>query len=130
MRRVLLGLMLFSIACVDDGLTGSSTVTGTYTLRTVNGSPLPYTVVEGPMVGTVIIDDAITLYQGGTYVEPSHSRATPKGPVESETETGTYALLGNSISLRSNESGLTKVTKVNGNSMTFVEPGITSVFRK
>ena len=43
MRQVVTWVMVAScIGCLGEGITGSSTVTGTYTLRTINGSPLPH----------------------------------------------------------------------------------------
>ena len=45
MRGLLAVLIVaFSFACLGEGVTGSSTITGDYTLRTINGSPLPYTI--------------------------------------------------------------------------------------
>ena len=130
MRRVLIGLVLvFSVACLGDGLTGSSTVTGAYTLRTINGSPLPYTIVAS---GKEILDDVITLYQGGTYAESGHSRTTVNGQVTNatNTDTGSYVLLGTSITFHSSGGGLDVIAQGDGTTMTIVAPGLTKVFSK
>jgi hypothetical protein len=130
MRKVLTGLVLaFSVACLNDGVTGSSTVTGDYTLRTINGSPLPYTIVGS---GTEIIDDVISLYQGGTYAESGHSRTTVNGQVTnaSNTDTGSHILLGTSITFHSSDGGLAVVAQSDATTMTILVPGLTKVFSK
>ena len=132
MRRALLGLaMALSVACMDDGVTGSSTVTGAYSLRTVNGSGLPYTIVTNETT-TEILDDVITLYQGGTYTWVGHSRITTNGQMTDATNAtnGTYSLLGNSVALRDNATQLITPALVNGNTMTIVNSGVTLAYRK
>jgi hypothetical protein len=133
MLRPLMGLVVaLSVGCLGDGMTGSSTVTGAYTLRTVNGAPLPYTIVGSGTAKTEIIDDVITLYEGGTYAESGHSRTTVSGQVanESNTEAGSYSLFGTSVTLRSSDGGRTRMPTIDGNTMTVVESGMTSVFTK
>lgn len=133
MRTVLIALVVsLSLACSDGGVVGSSTVNGTYTLRTVNGAPLPYTVPGGGAVRTEILRDAITLFQGGTFSRARDSRVTENEQTtsRSETDTGSYALLGNSIALNSNATGKATLATINGNTMTMVESGVTSVFSK
>ncbi|MEO8193131.1 MAG: hypothetical protein ABI681_04720 [Gemmatimonadales bacterium] len=134
MKRVMLGLVVaFCFACFE-GQVGSSTITGAYTLRTINGAPLPYTVSGSGEATTEIIDDVITLYQGGTYSEVGHSRTTVNGHVTNETssDTGNYALgFGTSVTLRSNNLGSTTLVNIeDGSTMTMVKAGMAKVFRK
>lgn len=133
MRKVLIALVvMFSVACLGDGLTGSSTVNGAYTLRTINGAGLPYTIVSNATSKTEIVDDVITLFQGGTYDESGHSRTTLNGQVsnESNSETGSYVLLGTSVTFQSSDRTRSRLMTIAANAMTFVEPGMTSVFSK
>ncbi len=58
--------LAFSAACFGGGVTGSSTVTGEYVLRTVNGAPLPFTLPGTGTVKTELLDNVITLYMGQT----------------------------------------------------------------
>lgn len=68
MRRALIAILMSSfLACSGDGIAGSSTVNGAYTLRSINGSSLPYTISGSGANKTEILDDVITLYEGGTY---------------------------------------------------------------
>lgn len=130
MKRLVLGMLLFAVACSDDEIAGASTTTGVYTLRTVNGAGLPYTITTGASAGTVIVDDVLNLYQGGTFAGTRHYRATANGPIETRNETGAYTLFGTSISFRVNETGDSKVAIGDGAQMTFIEQGMTMVFRK
>lgn len=131
-RRLRLGLVvLLAIACSGDDIpAGASTTTGTYSLRTVNGAALPYTVQTGPLAGTVIVDEVLKLYYGGTFSGARHSRTTASGSIETTATTGTYSLLGNSITFRINETGGTRVAIGDGLVMTIVEPGVSLRYSK
>src|SRR5688500_203154 len=128
MRSVILGFVVAcSVACFDDSIVGSSTVSGTYTLRTVNGSPLPYVLSETATTKTELLDRAITLHEALTYIESGHLRTTENGEATTVTtqKSGSYALLGNSVAFSSNTGGPTTIALVDGNTMTFVEPDMT-----
>jgi hypothetical protein len=133
MFRALLGLaLLFSVACFDDYSTGVGTVTGAYTLRTINGSPLPHTITVDATTQKEIIDDMITLFSGGSYSRTQHANITVSGQTTSQTNTegGAYVLLGTSVTLNPSPSGRSTVTTIDGKTMTLVESGITWTFMK
>ena len=133
MVRALLGVVvMLSLGCLDDGIVGSPTSAGTYTLRTVNGSPLPYVLTQTATSKTELLDRAITLYEGFSYAESGHLRTTAGSQVTTETiaRGGTWAVSGNSISLQSNAGGPLVLAIMHGNTMTIVEAGLTMVFRK
>ena len=61
MRSLLIAFVLtFVVACDSGKVIGTSSVTGTYTLRTINGSSLPYTLPGG---GTTIMVPADQVYR-------------------------------------------------------------------
>ena len=129
MRRFALGLLLCAIACSDD-IVGAST-TGTYSLRTINGAALPYTITSGTSAGTVIVDDVISLYQGGTFAGTRRTRAAANAPIQTVNTTGTWTVgLGNTLSFRINETGATRIAVGDGVKMTIVEEGLSMVFSK
>ena len=133
MRSVVVGLVVAcSVGCFDDSIVGSSTVTGTYTLRTVNGSPLPYVLSETATSKTELLDRAITLHEASTYAESGHLRTTENGEATTiaTQASGSYSLFGNSISFNNNAGAPTTIAIIDGNTMKFVEPGMTLVFRK
>jgi hypothetical protein len=121
-----------SVACNNDGLTGSTTVNGKYTLRTVNGSALPYTISGSGSNKTEILDDAITLYEGFTYSRSAHSRVTVNGTASdvATSDAGSYSIFGTSITLTSGIGGPGTLAIDSGNSMTVSTAGVTYVFRK
>jgi hypothetical protein len=133
MRRSLIGLVVSLSAACMDGVTGASTVTGAYTLRTVNGSPLPYTLSTSGTVTTEIVDGVITLYQGGTYAETTRLRVTTNGQsaIETKNGSGSFGLQGTSITLRSSDGATQRLANIkDAETMTFVEAGMTRVFTK
>jgi hypothetical protein len=133
MLRVLLGLVILaSVGCFDDYSTGVGTVTGAYTLRTINGSALPYTIDVDASTRKEIIDDMITLFSGGSYSRTQHANITVSGQTTSQTNTeaGAYVLLGTSVTLSPSPSGRSTITTIEGKTMTIVENGITWTFMK
>jgi hypothetical protein len=54
-------------ACSTDSTGPNGSVTGTYTLRRINGQTLPYTFPSGRQ----LISDRLTLYSDGTYEDVS-----------------------------------------------------------
>ncbi|MEO8577040.1 MAG: hypothetical protein ABI556_10080 [Gemmatimonadales bacterium] len=123
---------LVSLACFSDDIVGSSTVTGNYTLRTINGSQLPYTITGSGTNKTEIVSDVMTLFQGFTYSESTVSRITLNAQAADETKvrTGAYSLLGTSFILSSNDGSLERRGTISGNTMTITEAGKVSVLSK
>jgi len=121
-------LSLAVMACFEDYPTQVGSVTGDYPLRTVNGAALPYTP---PGSATALVGDTIKLYQGGTFVWKTVTRQGGASADALTTAGGNYGLLGTSITftfpLKGNEQ---RVAQINGNEMTFVEAGVTSIYRK
>lgn len=123
------GFSLLVFAGCDSGVVGASTSFGDYELRTVNGSPLPYKV----SATTEIVDDVLSLAEAFTYTERGHTRVTANGAVTNQDifENGSYVLVGNSVTLTSSDGKHVRIAlNENSEKMTFVESGITMVFRK
>jgi hypothetical protein len=131
MRKALIGLALISVACMDDEVVGGTTLTGAYVLHTVNGSPLPATVAGSGDNRTEVVDDVITLFEGGNYAENGHLRVTENGQATDEiiSEAGHYSPLSNSVSLIS-ASGRIRVAASDAKSLKIVEAGITWLYAK
>ncbi len=132
MRKMLVVLFVALSTACSDGIVGSSTVNGKYTLRTLNGSNLPYTVSTSGTTKTEILGDTINLYEGFTYAETKTMRTTVSGTATSSThvESGSFSILGNSVALRGNDGGPLQTAVVEADVMTFVYNGLTSVFKK
>ncbi len=132
MRKTLFVLLLaFGSAC-SDGIVGSSTVNGKYTLRTLNGSKLPYVVSTSGTSKTEVLGDTIMLYEGFTFAETKTYRVTVNAVATNSihVETGSFGLTGNSVVLRGNDGGPLQYAVVEANVMTIVYNGLTWVFKK
>jgi hypothetical protein len=102
MRFAAVALGLTTFACSGDstgpGGSGNS-VTGTYTLRTINGTPLPVVLAQAPgyllriTSATLTLNSPNTFSTVGTYQETTGSTTV----TVTDTCTGTYTLTGTSI---------------------------------
>ena len=108
-------------ACTMDTLGPSGSVAGTYSLRRINGSTLPYTFSSSSR----LISDDLTLYQDGTFADVSRydSGAT-------STDQGFYTSDNGSLTFESSESGLTYQGSVTDDVLTEVVNGYTQVFQR
>jgi hypothetical protein len=110
MRRILAAATLFvlSAGCYADTFSypgtpatgGTDTgVAGTYTLQTVNGSPVPYTYYQSGADSYVVLSDTVVIAAGGAWTESWHERRTVGGTVTTPafTDRGTYAVNGSDI---------------------------------
>ena len=100
-------LTLFGTACGDDDdPAGPGSITGTYTLSTINGQGLPRTVYEGDDLGFYykleFMSGTLTLNSNGTFTDATTIRET-EGDAAPETRTettnGTYTRNGNTLTL-------------------------------
>ena len=133
----LLGLLL--AACGGDKSSGPSGHAGTYTLRTVNGSNVPFTMVSIVVGGSVykleVLSGSITLNADGTFSQTATFRETDGTDVTTESypTSGTYTLSGTALTLNSSD-GESLGGSLSGGAITFVESDegqtLTVVFRK
>ena len=131
MRRIFAGVLIALLAACD-GEIGPSTTTGTYTLRTINGSKLPVVISGSGNDKTEVLDDTIILYEGGTYAETAHNRVTVAGQASTvtRTEAGSWVTLGTSITMTPAGTSTQRIGQVQGYDMIFIVAGQTSVFTK
>ncbi len=133
MRRLLIGLVaMLSLGCTEINVEGSANLNGTYTLRSVNGQSLPYTVSSSGTTKVERLDDAISLYSGGTWSSTGHIRTTTNGTAVTQAVnlTGPFTSFGTSLSLRVNETGGTTVAVYSANTLTIIESGLTSIYSR
>lgn len=132
MRRLLLGFLIVAAAgCLNEDVVGSKTATGTYTLRTLNGSSLPYTTPAPAAVE--VLDATLNLYQGGTYAETKHVRVTDtQGQTTTQTreDAGSYSFFDITVTFTSSVGNGERRGKIEANNLTIVENGLTWVYRK
>jgi hypothetical protein len=134
MRRMFVLLAFAAAVSCGGGDSSTSpsdtTVSGTYTLRTVNRLPLPYTVAQNDSVTIQLLSDAFTLTEAKTWTELATRRATVSGQAttDSVTDAGTYVLNGTNITLIS-ANGSTDGT-VGGGVLTLANDAVIAVYQK
>jgi hypothetical protein len=106
-------------------------VTGTYTLRTVAGRPVPAVLVEEDGVKLEVVSGALTLNGDGRFAGTMTLRVTENGTVTTETDGGggRYTVDGGSLVLTDEEGERTTATRA-GNSITLSDGGIAMVFTR
>jgi len=138
MRRLAAAVLLLAAvmlpACGDStgpGL-GLGVSTGTYTLQTINGNALPYTVDDGAGTVVVILSDAFTLQDGGRFTETFSLRVTENGTTttESNTNAGAWTLAGTTVRLTFDVDGLSISGTLSGGVLTIVDEGLSLVYRR
>lgn len=134
MRRLIpLVALAVAVACGSDSTTQPTfaSLAGTWTLQSVNGSPLPFTISQSGTDKEELLSDVITASPNGTYTEVAQFRTTINGQstVSTENDTGTFTLNGTAITVTGNLTGVNNGA-VSGNTITLTEEGFVWVFQK
>lgn len=118
----LLSLVMLAAGCGGDAvvLPPGGNIGGIYTLRTVNGNPLPYVYYEDVTEKYEILDDSITLSDIGSWTRVSHERGTVKSVATVVTfrDAGSFTRQGSTI-LLSSGGGRSLAGTLNGNDLVF-----------
>lgn len=116
-------------ACAGNDSTGPESIAGTYTLRTVNNTQLPFTTSQDATYKAEILASAITLRDDETFSWDFTGRSTDNGIVDQGTDTftGTYTVVGSTITFLDPE-GSTSASLGDG-TITMVISGPVGVFR-
>jgi hypothetical protein len=128
MRRIaLLAAVLALAACNSDSTSPNGSVTGTYSLRTINGNSLPFTFSDG----SVLVSDQLTLNANGTYIDvATFSNAS------NATEQGLWSINNNLISFQDQTDNISYQGSLSGSVLTESFPGtrgsgsITEVYQR
>lgn len=133
MRRLVAGLTLAValIGCGDS--TGPQSITGTYTLTTILGLPLPAIVVQVPGDEVQVTAGSLTLNSDKTWnASVTQKETTTAGTTTSTlTSTGTYSVSGNTIhAIDPGDDSTLDGSIVNGTLTVTDEQGVTLVFKK
>jgi hypothetical protein len=123
-------------ACGGDSSTGPNSIVGSFTLSTVNGKPLPVTLVDsinGQPVFTIVIKSpsSLTINSGGTFAFTLTATATEPGmaPITAtQTVNGTYTLTGSTVVLTANGDTITGTWS--GDTITLNDSGDVLVFQR
>lgn len=133
LSKVLIGFSLAIAACGGDATSpGSVSVAGSYALQTVNGSPLPFIVLQIGADKVELLNETVTLSEGGTFTQQGALRVTESGFVSTESyaDAGTYVRNGTAVAFEFNSDGSTGTGTISGNTITVAVSGFSLVYRK
>lgn len=136
LRRFLpLVALAVAVACGSDSTTQPTfaTIAGTWSLQTINGTPLPFTVSQTANDKIEVVSDVVTATSTGTYTEVIQYRETLNGQatVTSVPDAGTFTINGSAITLSSSQSGtITGTLSNNNDTFTAAESGFVYVFTR
>jgi len=115
-----------STACGGGDSIGPNSVTGTYTLQSVNGAGLPAAILEDASYKLEVLSGSYTLSSNNTYSATASFKETDNGVVTPTTqfETGTYTLHGSSVTFTDSDDFQTDGT-ISGSDLTISAGGLT-----
>jgi hypothetical protein len=133
MRRLFAALALATLAaCGSDSSVNpnNDAVEGVYSLRTVNGQPLPFTV-QGNGITIVLTSDVMTVAKDGSWTETVAYRQTVDGQTtnEADADAGSWTRVGDTMTFTSSANGNFQGSYANG-TVTFNDPGFVAVFKR
>jgi len=133
MRRLLPLIALAIAACSADSSTGpTGTIAGTWTLQTVNGFQLPFTIAQTGTDKEELLSDVFVISGDGSFTQMATVRTTTNGvaTTQSATDAGSYTLSGTAITLHFNSDGSTGTGSWSGNTITTTDGGLALVFKR
>lgn len=113
-------------ACGSDkkSVTGPTDVVGTYSLATIDGSPLPYTVPNNPTNTIVIQSGTVTLGSDNSYTIGGTGTSDGGDPQQVVADAGTYAFSGSTVTFTStSHPGLIYTATATTTTLTETVPG-------
>jgi len=119
---LLAATLAFGAACANDATSPSVSITGNWTLRTLNGQSLPVQTA----FNTVVTSEQRTLNPDGSYNDiVTYSNGS------SSSEFGFYTITGNSITFTDQTDNNFQYTgSISGNVLTTFDGNFTSVYQK
>jgi hypothetical protein len=122
--------IVVAIGCSDTTAPAGS-VAGVWTLKTVNGFPVPFAAPQGGADTIELTSDVITANASGTFTQLTVMKRTTSGVVtiDSIPDAGNYAISGNVVTFDFSSSSPTGQGVLVGDTLT-VTTDITLVYRR
>jgi hypothetical protein len=114
-------LALGLAACATDATSPSTTVEGSYNLRTINGTTLPYTFSNGLQ----LMNEQLVLNTDGSF-----SDASQYSNGRTNVDSGYWTNLNGSITFTDITAGITYQGSLSGTVLTEIVSGYTQTFQK
>ena len=134
MRRLfLLALPIALTACGSDNTTTGITLAslaGTWSLQTVNGAALPFTISTANGMTVQLLSDTVTVAANGAFTSSEAVKTTVNGQSTTTTlpSTGTISLSGTLVSVAFTGSGSGTGTLTSATQFSFTDPTTLGVF--
>jgi hypothetical protein len=134
MRVIACLLLIVAAACGSDSPTQptATSVAGTWSLQTINGTALPYVVAQTGADKVELTSDVLTVVPSGSFTEITTLRVTQNGQVSTQSvpDAGSYTLNGTAVSFTFNSDGSSGTGSISGNTLTVTSDGIALVYKK
>ncbi|MDB4881138.1 MAG: hypothetical protein JWL60_2584 [Gemmatimonadetes bacterium] len=136
MRRTLAVFAVLFVSvlagCSDSSTGPNASVSGSYSLRTINGFSLPYVLVDRPGYREELVDETITIQENGTFSQQGSYRYTENGfvSVRAYDDFGTYTRSGTNLTLRFNSDGSRVTGTVENGALIIGLEGVSLVYRR
>jgi len=114
--------MLFTSACANDATSPNGSITGSYSLRTLNGSSLPFSLGN-----TTLVSERVMLNSDGSYND-----VATYSDGSTFNEFGFYTQNNNAITFNDQTDGITYQGSLSGSVLTEISNNgqFTAVFQK
>ena len=126
LRHTLIATLALFAAC-ENSLGPDSSEVGNYDLKTVNGNTLP-----APFFSVEVLSASVELHEDGSF----RTRNTIRGKdslgeivVQNDSDSGTYARTGNTVTLTSTLGHITVATYA-GPTLTVDEKSVVMIYRR
>jgi hypothetical protein len=136
MKKVLVtSAALFVLACGggDSTAPGVASAAGSWSLQTINGTPLPFTIFDqvSPPDKLEVLSNTFVASTSGTFVETSTLRETQGTTVttQTETDTGTWRQNNAAITITTSD-GTVNTAAISGDVITASESGALFVYHR
>jgi len=135
MRKLLFACAAIALlGCGGDSTGPAASAEGTWNLQTVNGQPLPFTVLSNtaPAYRLEIVSDQLVANSDGTYVDNGTIRETQGTTVteSSEQDTGTWTQHGSQVEFTSDADASVATATVNGNQISINSEGVVGIYAR
>ena len=135
MRYLSAALLLVALACGSDKIAGPPTpasVAGRYSLKTVNGAPLPFLIGQVGTSKSEVLADVLVLSANGTFLQTSTIRNTTDGvaTTSSSSEPGTFTLTGSTAKFVFDIDGSFGTGTIADRTLTLSGNGFVTIYNK
>jgi hypothetical protein len=113
--------ILSAAGCGGDSTSpATQSIVGSWTLQSVNGSPLPFIVQQTGTDKLELLSDVIVISGTGSFTQTTSVRTTTNGVPTTQpvADAGSYTLNGSAITLHFNSDGFTGTASWSGNTIT------------